>query len=441
MSENKTEQNTNLESYKSIFISLFVMTIFSYISYYYMTYIYTSTPYYDEWFTAPTAAAIAQEHWNFPYLFAREQGHPVFFYRLATIIDATAFSYTLKSTMTLGFFAMLSSAFYVAYTSYLREKNSQLSYVAAMTAVSATIFSLHNWENIIAPWIVNSSFLLLFFIITVYNVKSEKSYIFYISILSGLACTLAFGNGFLVWVCGAFILFLHKRNMRAVIFVILFIVAFVYMYSGRESLGNNINIFQAGLRMLTSVSSPVIFSADIISATKPISRGLEIAAMISGVAVFIFLILLFYVSRNDLDRVSEPLSMILFGLGSCALIAIGRSDLPPSQAISPRYFISAAPIFIGATLTILKMTPTSLLARFTLVIVSATIIAAYATALRAELSTAPYRKMAMQIWAQNVLNFQNATDSELANPHLPASRIRELAKMLSDANLGPFHRN
>lgn len=226
--------------------------------------------------------------------------------------------------------------------------------------------------------------------------------------------------------------------VRAAVFFVPGVLFFLYTMTHRGSLGETVDLENSVLRMLAAVGNALSFSPAVISATGPVSAADVRLLMLTGSILTVLACLVAFLARRDVARSFFALSLMLFGFGSCALVAVGRSTLPVEQAASSRYYFSASPLLIGIILILLDLSRKRRWATFALSGCVAVIFVSYITALRSELATAPDRKLVFDRWAKAVANYDSATDAELANPHWPPALVRSLAQSLSDAKLGPF---
>lgn len=423
---------------RPVFLSFLILFIFFLPCILYFNQIFNDTPYFDEWRTVPDAVKIARGDWSFSYLFFKEQGHPALFYRASTLIDALFFSYTLRPTVMVGFIFLFMSALFISYIAASRREVGWGSYLIACVGIYALMFSLHNWENILAPWLINSASLLFCFIVATYFASVRGVVALFLSLIFAVLSSLAFGNGFLVWICCIFIFLAHRMFVRAGVFSVLGALSIYYVMTNRGSLGEVINLGNAALRLLSAVGNTLSFSPAVVSSTGPISATDVRLLMATGLILIVVVCLVAFLVRRNMARSSFAISLILFGLGSCALVAVGRSSLSVEQAASSRYYFSALPIMIGVVLVFLDLSEKQRWATFALSGCVALIFASYIVAFRAEMATGPYRKLVFDRWAKVVENYRSATDAELANPHWPPTLIRSLSQSLSDAKLGPF---
>lgn len=419
-------------------IAIMIVFIFSLPLIFYFNEIFNNTPYFDEWKTVPDAIRISHGDWSFYYLLVKEQGHSVIFYRLSTIIDAALFSYSLYPTLFIGYSFLLFSAFFITTIVASAQNTNPIYRLIACIGASSLLFNLHNWENILAPWIINSTSLLFCFIIATYFAQSKNISYTIISTIFSILASLSFSNGFFVWICCLFVFLSHRMFKRALFFCVVGIIFILYAVKdwGRISIG--VDIGNSILRMFSAVGNGLSFSPIVISTAAPVSVSDMHLLMITGLILILVSCWMLFLVRRDIARSSFAISFMLFGLGSCALIAVGRSTLPVEQAASSRYYFSAVPILIGIILILLDLSRKHRLAAFALSGCVAVIFASYIVAFRTEMATAPYRKLAFDRWEKAVESYDTATDAELADHLSSPALIRSLARSLSDAKLGPF---
>jgi hypothetical protein len=130
-------------------------------------------------------------------------------------------------------------------------------------------------------------------------------------------------------------------------------------------------------------------------------------------------------------------SVTLFGLGSMAMLAVGRAYLGVGQALSSRYSTASSFFLVGVLLLSRRATwrqPSSwLIPGLTGLVLASNLIAGLA-----ELHVGPFRRHFLQEWARTVHAFRTATDAQLQNPHFPPESIRVYSAALERHHLSVF---
>lgn len=333
---------------------------------------------------------------------------------------------------------MLSSSLLISFIVVSKQDAIFVYRLIAFFGIASLLFKLHNSENILAPWLINSKSLLFCFIVSIYTVSIKNTYYMIISILFSVLSSLYFSNGFLVWICCIFVLISNRMFKRASLFFVLGALFISYAMKDWANIGSGVDIGNSILRLFSAVGNGLSFSPTAISTAAPVSVSDMHLLMITGLLLILVACWMGFLVRGDIARSSFAISFMLFGLGSCALIAVGRSTLPVEQAASSRYYFSAVPILIGIILILLDLSRKNKLAAFALSGCVAVVFASYIVAFRTEMATAPYRKLAFDRWEKAVESYDTATDAELTDHLSSPALIRSLARSLSDAKLGPF---
>jgi len=146
--------------------------------------------------------------------------------------------------------------------------------------------------------------------------------------------------------------------------------------------------------------------------------------------------------RSGPSQHAFSLALMFYGLGSCAMIALGRSDLGPMQALSPRYVTASAITVVGLAFLLaeLRIYPPDRDFKVgtvgTAVAVLMLLTGVYGDVV--EWPMGRYRRDNLLKWSAAVANYQSATDADLANPHYTPEQIRALSATIERHHLSLF---
>ncbi|PWT96052.1 MAG: hypothetical protein C5B53_10420 [Candidatus Melainabacteria bacterium] len=222
--------------------------------------------------------------------------------------------------------------------------------VIYMSVVAAFMLDLRQWENLINGFSGSTVAVSMFFVFSLYFLDAVRKFDWRIivAILAAFCGTFSCANGLLVWPLGIFLLLCSRalsgievrRAMLAPLAVWLAasgaVVSFYFAtYEGvRRDLTGNIATLCSRGRLLETMQT--FFTA----LANPLSFE-PYGAVATGVAMFLLLVLVFQaVIRRQWKMTRDsiaPLTLLLFGLLSTAMIFLGRSMDGPAALLTSRY--------------------------------------------------------------------------------------------------------
>ena len=394
---------------------------FASVCWLYTTLFWSDVPYYDEWFNVPNVAAIAEGQFNPLTLLAPAQGHSVFWYRAATWFETVFLGYDPRFCMFLGLCFMTASAL------LLFRHYAGKGWLGAVLCVASTalIFGLANWENLLATWLVNSAASNFFMLAAILAAHRRP----WLAVLFGALCSISFTNGLAVWPClvGLFWLGDNRKAVAPAIAVGVVLVGRAWVLHGQ--LGSHPEFVMGVYRFFAVLGLPAALpGADQHLPGQAFSMACGML-FCGAVAVISFIT----IRRPSYSR-WLALSVIAYGLASCALIAWGRSDLDVSQAMSSRYFATAMVAYLGLFLFLAEM-PQSLVKTASIWSVSVVFLLISIAAIGSEAHIGPYRKQLVDHWRKALLSYQTAP---LSDPLSTPDVLNKYAATLDRLHLGPF---
>lgn len=411
----------------------------------YVTSFWTDVPYYDEWFMVPWIDRVAHGEWSPLDFFQSGQGHTGLPYRVVTFLSVKLLHYDARLPIIVAFVLMTGAAILLGARYSRQARSAPILYAVSLIAVWAALFTLHNWENLLATWAINAAAVTFFMVAALCLVERKSVVAFYTGIACAVVCTLSFTNGVLIWPALGLMVFLDGRRDRLIPVAIGAGLMFLMIWLGHDKLGSSMNLLNAPGRFFAVLGAPFPFTHQGVSMDGALPEhaitlaiALGVVACLAPVGLVALRTNLFR-DREALKSLRFPLAILLVGFGSCAMVALGRSDLGIGQAMSSRYVITTMLVYIGIVLLCLECAELPV-ARLTGAGISVILILAFAHAASEEFKTGPYRGVFYANWRQTVLNYQTATDEQLANPHLTPDEIRKHSATLDALDLGPFAR-
>ena len=392
-------------------------------------------PYYDEWRNIPFVVDIASGHFKLLSLFTPDDGYTVFWFRLATWIETVFFAYDPRVPIVMGLCFITGSALILA--NYFRSFPGWFSAVL-FAASCAMIFGLSNWENLLAAWLINSAAVSFFMLLSLTTIARPGLY--WVGLVSAFFCSVSFANGLLIWPCAVLLLWMNGKRRESIPLIVLGLMFIYVFWTARQSvrLGEH-HFWPAITRFFASLGIPYKMTSSAISgSTTAQDAGIALGAGVASSLVFLIIICKAALHRDN-PKLRVPFVILLFGLGSCGMIAIGRSDLGIIQAISPRYYTTISLVYIGLFMIAVELAFIEVV-RIAGVIVAVFTLAGALVAIRSESSYGPYRELYFQKGRDQILayKFTPPTGPILS---MPADVIQKDIQELERLHLGPFRSN
>lgn len=396
--------------------------VFGSVCWLYTTHFWSDVPYYDEWRNVPNVAAIAEGRFNPLTLFSPDQVHSVFWFRAATWFETVFLGYDPRFCMFLGLCFMTASAL------LLFKHYAGKGWLGAVlcAASAALIFNLANWENLLAAWLINSAASNFFMLAAILAAHRRPL----LAVLFGTLCSISFTNGLAVWPCLVGLFWLGgNRKAIAPAIAIGFVLTVRAWIGGHGQIGAHPEFMMGVYRLFAVLGLP----ASLPQANQHLAG--QAFAMACGILLCgaVAVISFITVRRPSYSR-WLALSVIAYGMLSCALIAWGRSDLDVSQAMSSRYFATAMVVYLGLFLFMAEM-PQSIFKMASILSVSVVLLIISFAAIGSEAHIGPYRKQLFDHWRNALLNYQTAP---LSDNLFKPDELHNYAVTLDRLHLGPF---
>jgi hypothetical protein len=253
----------------------------------------------------------------------------------------------------------------------------------------------------------------------------------YLAMIFGALCSVSFTNGLAIWPC-LILLFLINSNRRAVVISLVCAAALVFraaMMIDQVPFGSQPSLLMAVYRFFAVIGLPLAFPQAGQNATE---QALSIAygIVLCGVIGAMFLAN----CRKNAAAFWVAGSVVIYGLLSCALIALGRSNLDIAQSMSSRYFATAAIVHIGLLMCIAELHPTPRKS-LAVICVSALYVFMFVASAYSESKIGPYRKGIFEDSRAAILNYRLVS---LTDPLFDAEQLEDYAEILEALKLGPF---
>ena len=431
---------------------------------YYVNSFSVDVPYYDEWQLVPMIDRWFSGILTWRDLLKHHNEHAILVHRIIVLASASLahwnirIEYFLGVSFLAGYFAILS-----LYAAKAFENISfRLCITLVIIPISICLFSLRQEASLIGfglgSFSTNFFFVLSMFLLRYGGILSLLG----AAAAAGLS-SLCFSNGLIAWPVGLIVLWLLRPRAERVLVIviwILFAALFIglYLLDFHSSVAlHALQFNRIILRMLGAMGANVATAPEIIAASGALQSSIAMAILSGAILMVVSCsVLTMLIVRAQLRESAFSLSLVLFGWGSAAMLAIGRVD-PVQQALADRYTTSTVIGVVGLILLTAELRDSmeanpkaspetvSPLARYRgpglpafQSALAAILVFVNLTAAVVEFPVAYYRRGNLNSWAQHVINYKSVSDSDLSNPHFPPNQIREWAAILERYKLSTF---
>jgi len=291
--------------------------------------------------------------WLWTGLFEPHNEHRVVVLHLLTFIFGANFQ--LAAVIGAGFSV---AAVFVIFQSQLprirtfpsTERQSRWIAISIALSISLVLYSPKHWED--SYWSATAATVLPGLAFAICSLllldrfeKSDGLGAFFTAIAAALGSSLCQTNGFLVWPIGALLIALSPRDstrhVRLIIWL-LFSAATIWIFFflwPPEAL-----IAKSRSADATRIIAAIPYFIRVVGLGLDGVSGYLVAGTVLALAA--------YSTIRHYKRSLGLFGIMLFGLGSVAMLSIARADLPLGTAGSPRYSLYAATILLSSTLMV-----------------------------------------------------------------------------------------
>lgn len=430
------------------FLLIFLILSPIIILFYYIFFFGVDVPYYDTWNNVPFIDDYLSNGLNGYSVFDSTGPYLGITSKLVTLFLVKFTNWNISYYYWIGFIFQLLTALtlvkiYDKPNNYVMNK--ELKYVWLIPILTA-LFSLRQWENILASWSVSFFAGIFFTVSSFYLLSRENNKAFIFAIISGLIGTVTFVAAILVWPIGLVQLLVTKpiKNkqyfFQTTIWIIISIISFILLIP-RTTNPTSVSLITSRLMVLPQRFFLALGNS--LSFENSIDSISSVTTLLTGVILSVLLVfsIIYIVKHRMLRAVSTEISVTLFGLASVIMIAVGRISLGAKQALSSRYTTYASIFLIGMILLIYKLGKSKQVFRGFLIILTILTMSSNISVNVREFNTGKYRKEFFVNWGSNVRNFRTASAALLENPHFSPQEIRQFARVLEKYQLSVFRDN
>ena len=295
--------------------------------------------YWDEWEGIPILQHSLQGKLTFADLFHQHNEHRIFLPRLV-MLAIERLTHDNRRTLILVSFGVLALAAAVLLLEHFRMRGATARALLEFAPVAWLVLSLRQWENLLWGWQIQIFMCVLFLVTALAALRraSNKRWLA-TALFCGVASTFSFSNGLLVWPAGLLLIGTNSRvRSRRTLFVwcgtgMLSTWMYFFHYNG-TGLGSGLvfalrNPITAAYYFLSSVGGPI--------SLEP-ARAATVGALLLGMGSLLLI-------RRTVSAPSMAVPLIVFSLGTSAMMMVGRASFGPGQSLASRY----------ATLTVLGL--------------------------------------------------------------------------------------
>jgi hypothetical protein len=417
-------------------------------------------PYYDEWRFVPLVESWQAGTLRWADVFAQHDGHRIPVARIAVLASVHLTGWDVRAEVWAGF-AFLAATALLLLRLHWRASGPATS--PARRAFGAlplllVVFSLRQWENLLGPWAVVLFGVGFFAVVAFVLVEREPRPQLAAAACAAALASLTFTNGLLVWPVVAVQLALRSWRRGAgpaaardaapwLLGWLAIAAAFCALYFAgfdRAPVQGAGEPWHVAQRFLAAVGASLSVDPGVITGgfAPPLFRRWGLAVpLVTGALVVALAVaaLAAALRRRELPAAERvAVALALFGLGSAAMLAVGRANLSVTQALSSRY---ATPVVLSlAALLLLQARvagPEGWARRARAALVLA-IVVSNVVALGLEWRYGRGRRRFLRDWAEAVRSYRTATDAQLANPHFSPEQIRAWSAALERRQLSVF---
>jgi hypothetical protein len=388
----------------------------------------------DEWWMLPLIDQWLSGEGSWADIFDRDRVHRIAIQRAVALASAYSTNWDVRVEIFVGLFFLLTTGvalFLYAHSRGLLAK--PLTAFILMFALGCSLFGLRQWENLLSPAAINPFASSFFVILAFYLLLRPSAVRFAGACVSALLGCAAFSNAALVWPIGFFLV----PPKRRLVWCALAIPAAIFCFPVLAG-ASKISYIDLFPRWLVAIGSQFSLSQGMIAgggdgvSQSSLDIGLALALGLGLIAIIAW-----GIRNTELLREHRfALSLIAFGVASCALIAIGRGWQGIFQASSSRYTSTASLVLIGALL--LWFEQPRRVAGQALLVVGA-IVPALAGLWTEGIVMAESRRISLQAHAAKVANYKSLPDDQLPwSGGVEPRQMREWIGILERRRLSVF---
>ncbi len=386
-------------------------------------------------------------------LFQPHDGHRIIIQKVVAIVSATLTHWDTRVENWVGYTFLLATAILI-FRRYRVPIFHNPSWIAVATFISIVevLFSLRQWENLLAAWAINPFASTFFVFLAIVQLERPDVIAFSIALAAAILASFSFSNGLLIWPIGAACLLLRPYVMRRYAYTAIWILTAagisVLWLTGPPS------PFPTQLSLETLERAVCLLGTLFSGDRNVLGSGSGVVPQIDLPGIIAYGSVLTAITGYSAWTWAKqwrqqranlfPVAVLTYGLMSVSLIAVGHAGLGAAQVLSPRYSSTAGLVVIGVMLLLFELrgsesnqTRRGLITVLSIVLTT-TITAANIPATISELEMGKFRLAVFNGWRSQILNYNTTSDVQLEAMHAPVPLIREWSAMMQADKISVF---
>jgi hypothetical protein len=322
-------------------------------------------PFWDEWdATAPIAIKAADGTLTLADIFRQHNEHKIVFSKVITALGTwlTHWNMRVESLVSVG----LGFLIVFLFSLNLRRQKQSLSPLLLTGIVSALVFALRDYGNLIIP-VETVVFLVLAFYVgaaTALYCIERRWLALGVAAGCGLCATFSFLNGALIWPLGLLLLpLLGYRRWRYLAFWVGAAILTMLLFFGTGyQFVSSINASSISVPLLTYLYYMLAYLGGLFVPGSAATVPLAAVIGLGGLVYFLLNITLLY-RRGRLESHTLAFWLLVAGysVGTAAVSAVGRAALfvtsVPNQPLETRYVLHTVPFWLAVIALALHTLP------------------------------------------------------------------------------------
>lgn len=323
----------------------------------------TELPRPDDWVFIATLKKQAEGLLKFQDVWEPYFSHRLLFPKILMFAMAPLTKWSLRAEMLVNYCFLLATT--VLLWGIFRRNRSRETLAGDLWVflpINMIVFGFKQFENLIWGWQLQIGMSSFGILATIYCLLLGSRWAFFGGIASGVLASFSFASGLLVWPLGSLILFLQRKKPAqqllwlfcGIVAITLYITNLVLPRMEAGHAGTRLGNLLFGFIALIGASLPLsgratsaypIWGLSDVQSSPAATMDMRVAGAV-GALVLVCAAVILGLGRKG--KTNPWLFLFLFGLGASLMIAFGRLQREPENALLSRYATLAGYAVIGA---------------------------------------------------------------------------------------------